>query len=617
MYRRDVPPPIRPRTILKPVSFESTPDWSTRPGNYNANNNGSSFLAKVLLLAVFIFLVTLGIAAFVLYRGGNQISGGNIDFEIKGPVAVKAGDETSLQILIGNRNVANLEDVKLIVEYPADTKSASSTKIALNRETSSIGSIDSGEVINKTIKAAFFGDEGQEKEVKAKIEYKVTGSNALYTKETMMFFLISAPSIALNFKAVPEIVSGQKIKLEITILPRAKQTEDKTLLVVDYPAGFSFGSASDKPTYRDNAWLVKNILPGEEKVITIEGVLAGNENEIKSFVATIGAQDPIGEDTIIFPYNKSFHEVKIKAPFISLNLLINNSNRPPHLADSGRDIEINLDWQNNLDTTLTDATIRVELSGNGLNEIAVAPALGLYRVSDQSITWTKSVLGSLTSVKPGGNGNLSFRINSKYLANPESADIRNPAIGLKVIMIGNRSASGFQGEETRAEKMAEIKLRTIAKINQKVLRAEGPFQNTGPVPPKVETESTYTVVWTVSNSSSVLRDGLVKTVLPAYVEWKNVQKPAVEELAFNPVSRELIWKLGRVLPGGAPREVSFQLGLVPTQNQLGSTPVLIDRSNLSAFDTFAETVIESEVLDINTKNISDSGYIATSGIVTQ
>ncbi len=617
LYRRDVVPTPPPRTELRQQNFKAQADWSTREGDYSLSSNSNSFLAKVLLLAVVIFIITLGVAGFVLYRGNNQISGGNIDFEVKGPVAVKAGDETALQIVVGNRNVSNLESVKLIVEYPADTKSASSTRVALNRETADLGTIDSGEVVNKTVRASFFGDEGAEKEIKAKIEYKVAGSNALYTKETNVFLLINAPSLNLTLKGIPETVSGQKIKLEIAVLARAKQTEDKTLLVVDYPSGFVFDTASIKPSYRTNAWLLGDLVPGEEKVITIEGVLAGNEGENKSFVATVGAQDPIGEDSIAFAYNRAVYEVKIKAPFVSLGLNVDGDKKTPHIADGGRDIEVVIDWQNNLDVTLTDATIKIELSGNALNEAGIVPGVGLFRNVDKSIVWTKSSLPALASVKAGGTGSLSFRIASKYLGAADTASLRNPNIILKATMAGNRSGGGVQGEVTKAEKAVEIKLRTIAKISQRVLRAEGPFPNTGPIPPKVDQESSYTVVWRVDNSSSVLRDGVVKTILPAHIEWKNIYKPSTEELAFNPVSRELVWKLGRVLPGTTPREVSFQVGLVPTLDQVGDAPVVIGEASFSAFDTFAETVIESESPDINTKNISDSGYSAPSGIVVR
>ncbi|MDQ5958159.1 MAG: hypothetical protein QG665_510 [Patescibacteria group bacterium] len=615
LYRRDTPPPVPPRTELRGKNFDVRNDWATRDGDYNINGgNGNSFLAKVLLLAVFIFVVTLGIAAFVLYRGGNQISGSNIDFEIKGPVAVKAGDETVLQVLIGNRNVSNLEDVKLIVEYPTDTKTASSTKVSLNRVIDNLGTIDSGEVINKTFKSALFGAEGAEKEIKAKIEYKVTGSNALYTKETETFIIISSPSINLALKAIPEIVSGQNFKLEITVLPRAKQTEDKTLLVLDYPTGFTFSSASIKPSYRDNAWLFDSLTPGEEKTLVVEGTLSGNENDNKSFVATIGAQDPIGEDTIIFPYNRASHELKIKAPYVSLGLELDSDKGLTHIADGGKNIELNINWQNNLDTTLTDAILRLELNGEALNKNAVMPGTGLFRTNDNSITWNKSTVPGLGSIKPGATGYVNLRLATKDLATSEGAALRNPNITVKAILVANRTANGFQGEEIRAEKMSEIKLRTVAKLNQKVLRAEGPFQNTGPMPPKVEQESTFTAVWTVTNSSNIIRDGLVKTVLPPQIEWKNISKPATEELAFNPVSRELVWKLGRVLPG-APREVVFNLGLVPALNQVGIAPVIIGQAKFSGFDTFAETVIESGMADINTKNISDVGYNALLGNV--
>jgi hypothetical protein len=105
--------------------------------------------------------------------------------------------------------------------------------------------------------------------------------------------------------------------------------------------------------------------------------------------------------------------------------------------------------------------------------------------------------------------------------------------------------------------------------------------------------------------------------LPSYIEWKNVKQPAAEELVFNPTSRELVWRLGRVVAGGAPRTVSFQVGLVPTLNQVGLAPDLTGRVKLSAFDTFAETVVEGDIREISTKDLSDTGYRSEMGVVVR
>ena len=134
------------------------------------------------------------------------------------------------------------------------------------------------------------------------------------------------------------------------------------------------------------------------------------------------------------------------------------------------------------------------------------------------------------------------------------------------------------------------------------------LKNSGPLPPEVEEPTTYTITWSVLNSSNTLRDAVVKTVLPPYVNWKNVQSPQTAELTFNPISREVVWRLGRVLPEATAKELSFQVELVPSLSQVGSSPALSGPVKLSAFDTFTETVVESESAAVTTELKTDQNY---------
>ncbi len=616
LYRRDVVPESRPRTRLRLVEREINKDWSDGSSSLNRNQSmNSSILAKILIFAIILFIGTLGVAAFVVWQGGNQISGKNIDFEIKGPVAVKAGDETSLQILISNRNTIELQSVKLLLAFPTDTKSASSTEIDLVRLSEPLGIIDSGEVVNKTVKATFFGQEGEEKQVKAKIEYKVPGSNALYTKDTDIFFSISSPPVGLVLKTVPEAASGQEVEVEVNISPRSRQSVDKALLVVDYPAGFTFSESSVTPSFNNNVWVLPDLSANAEQVITIKGILTGVENENKAFVATVGTQDSLGEDTISFPYNRTTETIHLREAFIGLSILADDSTKQPYIALGDRSVKFQLGWQNNLDVAVSDAVIELTFTSNIANLPETDPGKGLYRADQNKITWTKSVESALASIKPGEKGLVTFALTTKALNILETQAVRNPVINISAKLTANRNSPGFSGEKIVSETKSEVRVKTMATLSQVLNRAGGTFSNTGPIPPRVEQETTYTVTWSVTNTSSQLRDAIVKTVLPSYIEWKNIKQPTAEELVFNPTSRELVWKLGRVQPGVIPRSVAFQIGLLPTLDQVGINPVLIDEMKLSAFDTFAETMVEDKVVAVSTKQISDPGYQLDLGVV--
>ncbi|OHA60250.1 MAG: hypothetical protein A2589_03750 [Candidatus Vogelbacteria bacterium RIFOXYD1_FULL_46_19] len=610
LYRRDTPPPTLKRTRLGlRQSGSAASDWPTG-GNASGPNSSTSnsFLLKFLIFALLFFVVTLGIAGYVIFQGTNQISGRNVDLALKGPVAVKAGDETSLQVVVANRNSIDLQQVKLTLEFPADTMSASSTRENMARTTEDIGTVESGQVINRTIKAVFFGTEGEDKQVVVRMDYKIPGSNALYTKETNLTFSVSAPPVGLNVTLLPEAIAGQEITLTVDVLPKAQAGLGKTLLVVRYPVGFTFTSASIPPTYRENAWLFDELEPGRERSLKIVGTIDGLDEETKTFQVAVGLQDPIGEDTISFVYNEVLVPLKMTRPFVALLATVNGSSSESPTVTGDTLVRVDLNWVNNLPGRVTDGTLTVSLTGEAVNKVRVEAGRGFYRASGDTIVWTKNSEPKLGVIEPGAKDSTTFTFYSLPLISSDGTNQENPTINLKAVFTGTRTSEGFAGEKITTTLEKTIKLRSLVELKAVALYRSGPFDNAGPLPPEVEEPTTYTITWSVLNSSNTLRDAVVKTVLPPYVNWKNVQSPQTAELTFNPISREVVWRLGRVLPEATAKELSFQVELVPSLSQVGSSPALSGPVKLSAFDTFTETVVESESAAVTTELKTDQNY---------
>jgi len=68
--------------------------------------------------------------------------------------------------------------------------------------------------------------------------------------------------------------------------------------------------------------------------------------------------------------------------------------------------------------------------------------------------------------------------------------------------------------------------------------------NTGPVPPKVEQPTTYTVVWTVDNTSSAVGNAKVTATLPPHVKWLNETSPSGESVSYDQNSGLVTWEIG-------------------------------------------------------------------------
>ena len=130
------------------------------------------------------------------------------------------------------------------------------------------------------------------------------------------------------------------------------------------------------------------------------------------------------------------------------------------------------------------------------------------------------------------------------------------------------------------------------------------------MPPRAETPTTYTVLWTVKNSSNTVGNGLVSATLPTYVKFVSAQ--AGSGITYNEGSRTITWNLGDIKAGTgyttASRTGAFQLELTPSGSQAGQAPALTSAPILNGVDRFAQVQLGAQGEAATTKLVGDSGF---------
>ena len=141
-------------------------------------------------------------------------------------------------------------------------------------------------------------------------------------------------------------------------------------------------------------------------------------------------------------------------------------------------------------------------------------------------------------------------------------------------------------------------------VVSRALYTNSVIPNSGPLPPKVGKETTYTIFWSLANMANDVENSIVKSSLPPYIDFKNVIMPADADISFNKASNEIIWKVGRIPAGiGFLRpamQVAFQIGLTPSQNQADTAPAILNAAEISGRDTFTDQILSSSDGQIST-----------------
>lgn len=197
----------------------------------------------------------------------------------------------------------------------------------------------------------------------------------------------------------------------------------------------------------------------------------------------------------------------------------------------------------------------------------------------------------------------------------------NPSIIIDVSISGKQDILGYETKELKNSNSNIIKIISDVGFANKALYYSGPFANTGPIPPEVGKETTYTIVWSLSNSSNSIVKGIVRSSLPSWIRFAGPISPANEDLTYNSSTRELVWNVGNINKGvgitSASREVSFRIAFSPSLSQINTSPIIINNALLTGYDDFANVDIRvnKPVLYTNLKN--DSSFPVNGALVIE
>lgn len=613
--RSSDPQPIR-RSSLSGFQRPGNQSWPHVESLAKVNSAVSlPLLKKLSWIAGGLFVLMTLLAGFIFFRGQNLISAGNVDVRVTGPAEIAAGETLSLQVSVSNQNQATLELADLIVEYPPGSRMAGAVATPISRERLPLGDITPGETANRTVKAVIFGEKGSSQELRFTIEYRLANSSAIFDKQANYKVGIASTPLAIVLDLPREVNSRQEIVLEAEIRSNSESEISDPVVMFNYPPGFRFISAIPAPTRNQNIWSLASLRPGKKADIEIRGTLEGQDEEEKSFRISAGTMERETDDELSATYGSALETVTIKRPYVGLDVQIGGSATPQVVANSRESILAEVAWLNNTTDEILDGEISVKLSGQVLDKTSVAAGRGYFNSGSGTVLWNKINLPALGRVMPGEGANISFNFSTVSLLE-EGAGLRQPALDLEVQFKGRRISGDGKTEAVFSTAKRQVKFNSVAQFAAKALQRSGSFINRGPLPPKVGEETTYTIVWSVLNSSNNLENARVTASLPPYVRWLGISQPLAETVRFNGESTgggEVIWELGPVNSGvgtGAPaREISFQVALRPSVGQVGTAPKLLLQPVFSGVDSFTGATLSATLKrELDTQLLADPQF---------
>lgn len=604
LYSREFKSDVSPRIPLTHTETSPektwTPESTIQPPHEvvkEEKTKKSSFFKKILIISAFFFLFSASVAGFIFYDGLNLISVNKVDISFVGPVSIAAGDELTFDVVIHNQNHTALVNTFLYIDYPDGTKQVANLSEDLLHSKDSIGEVPSKTDIKHTVRAVLFGSQRSDKKIKVTLEYGLKASNGTFKKEKEYTVNISSTPLTMNIVHPPEASSGQDVSFAIDITSNSRVPLTNLALKADYPRGFIFKSA-DPAALDTSVWKIALLKPGEKKTITLQGKLEGEENDEKVFRFNIGINDTLNDKAIATSFLTASESIIVRRPALGAVLTFNNTTAQDSVVSPGQNIVGNIKLTNNLSEELVNLQAELVVSGNGVDFTSPRANGSLYRLPLRTLFWDKTTLPLFSALGPGQTASFTFSLT----ALPQSvlAGIKNGQINL----VFKATATPINlGQRVSTETMRTTKVQPSFRIIPQIVYSTGPFTNTGPVPPKAEVKTTYTVTWRATYTTNEIANIEVHGSLPSYVKWLNVISPSDASLQWFPERNEIVWQAGTIPAGTVgltAKEVSFQVEVYPSYSQIGTNPIVVDNIWFKARDAFTGVNLSAGGVNLTT-----------------
>ncbi len=619
MYSREFKTDVSPRASLSP-EVAPTPDtvWKDEPKKEEIDSvpkeAASPLFKRIFIISAIFFLLSAGIAAFIFYGGLNIISTSKVDMTFVGPVSIAAGDELGFDIIIHNQNRSPLLNTQLYIDYPDGTKQATDISQDLLHTKEELGEIPAHTDTKRTVRAVLFGRERTDKEIKVTLEYGVKNSNGIFKKEKSYKVNISSTPLTMTINHAPEVASGQDISFTVDIASNSSVPLTNLALKAEYPRGFSFRS-SEPEALDSTVWKIPTLKPGEKKSITITGKAEGEESDERVFRFDIGMLDKLNDKSIATSFLTASESIIVRRPPLAATLIITDTNAANPVVSPGQNLQGRIELTNNMTVQLIDLEVDLVFGGDALEATSPKAENALYRLPTKTMTWEKTSNSLLTMLGPGERIPLLFSLATL----PQSVlyGVKNGQITLDLYARGTAVGTG---QLIKSDVTKKAKVQPTLSLLNKLLYSVGPFSNTGPVPPKAESKTTYTVSWALTHTTNEIVNAEVHASLPSYVKWLNVKSPETAGLTWFPERNEVVWQAGNIpigTVGQVAKEVSFQVEILPSFSQVNTTPVVVDNIWFKGRDTFTGGTISLTGAALTTHLPSDPEYSDQAGRVTQ
>lgn len=606
IYSKTEEPETISRHKIETIKDKELPNsWSNdsiveHPSDYNSKK-GLSLGTVILIVSFLILLLSVVFTVWRISSSRNIVSSSRITMTSDISPTIEGGEPTPFVVSLQNLNEVPLEETVLTISYKQGVGSQDEQEKVL--ESRNLGTINAQDYKRQDFNITLYGSEGESRDITSVLNYKVSGSNAVFSKTVISTVTIKTPSLSVHIDGPTNVSLGQESTFVISIKNTTSTTSRNSLLLMTLPTNFTVVSSSPKKNDRENSWIIPELGPGETQDVTIVGVLGGVKGENATMRAVVGALGGSLSNVDVVYSSVTFDVVTQESP-LDLTFDLDTLNGTKDILRYGDNARITVNYKNNKDVPLRDVSLLLMINGTAADYsgIKVDRNEGYYNSIKKTILWDKSTYRDLALVDSGSSG--SFQIFVPILNKGNNS----PQLSLEVL--GSATILAIDDVSVKSSRTWNVQGSTNLKAETHYKNSSIP--NTGPIPPQPNVDTTYTARLTVSAQNALIGTK-VSFALPAYVSWKNSTSDP-DNITYDSRNRTVIWSIPTI---GAGQTVmsDIQLSLRASQSQINQVAQLTSAILLDTQEQVSRSIVKTTLSPLTTV-INGEGYSNESFVVT-
>jgi len=557
--------------------------------------------------ALVVLLVLIG--GVGLWRSLTQVGDDQILLSIGSVNEIRAGEDVTYVFEYGNDSRVGWENVEL--EFtPADnfvlTEADPAFADAVPGRRSylaTLGELGAGDKGRVEMKGVVVGEQGSTARSMAEVFFTPKNfPSGKFSKSVVHTATVTSLSLDLALEAADEAAAGERILVKI----QARNVGDSPLSggYIEVGAAAGMQLASEDPEFSGefslvtSRWLLPELMPDSSLQRTLVIYLTGEpgeKRELQVMAGLVREGRGLTQRTVAHTFALAETELKIAQTF--------NKEKGTLVVHPDERLEAKITYENTGNVGLSNAVVRAVFEGPGLDESKLNLRDGAYDTRTKTITWSAASVPELELVGPGSKGELTYSFGISPLANfPTEGEVLENFGLVATVSIDSPDVKVPLGEERKL-----VSDRSVLSVESPMILEADAFyddgrlgiESSGPLPPKVNEETTYTVRLKAGTALNDMGDTRVVAVLPEGVKYMDKIFKTTGEVVFEERTGQVIWTIPFVEAGTGrrtpPSELHMQVAIVPAENQKGQSVKFLNAVTAEGKDQFTETTVTKEL----------------------